>query len=165
MGFPKAQWLTSSSLPAFRSAGHVTPQILMLSRRTSNDAAPCRRDRDGRINDRRGGGRHPRTACARSGRRSSSRRRAIFTSIYRVIGNLTGPGGRDMSSLARRDVLEKTYMPRTVADQFADILVAAGVKGSMPNRGRPGVFAGSEEAGPPAKAAFGTSMPMQIQLR
>src|SRR4051812_46237464 len=109
MGFPKAQWLTSSSLPAFRSAGHVTPQILMLSRRTSNDAAPCRRDRDGRTNDRRGGGRHPRTACARSGRRSSSRRRAIFTSIYRVIGNLTGPGGRDMSSLARRDVLEKTY--------------------------------------------------------
>ena len=32
MGFPKAQWLTSSSLPAFRSAGHVTPQIFMLSR-------------------------------------------------------------------------------------------------------------------------------------
>jgi hypothetical protein len=31
MGFPKAQWLTSSSLPAFRSAGHVTPQIFMLS--------------------------------------------------------------------------------------------------------------------------------------
>src|SRR3954462_9085263 len=32
MGFPKAQWLTSSSLPAFHSAGHVTPQIFMLSR-------------------------------------------------------------------------------------------------------------------------------------
>jgi hypothetical protein len=31
MGFPKAQWLTSSSLPAFRSAGHVTPRIFMLS--------------------------------------------------------------------------------------------------------------------------------------
>jgi hypothetical protein len=31
MGFPKAQWLTSSSLPAFRGAGHVTPQIFMLS--------------------------------------------------------------------------------------------------------------------------------------
>jgi hypothetical protein len=31
MGIPKAQWLTSSSLPAFRSAGHVTPQIFMLS--------------------------------------------------------------------------------------------------------------------------------------
>jgi hypothetical protein len=31
MGFPKAQWLTSSSLPACRSAGHVTPQIFMLS--------------------------------------------------------------------------------------------------------------------------------------
>src|SRR5687768_10305958 len=32
MGFPKAQWLTTSSLPAYRSAGHVTPQIFMLSR-------------------------------------------------------------------------------------------------------------------------------------
>jgi hypothetical protein len=31
MGIPKAQWLTSSSLPAFRSAGHVTPRIFMLS--------------------------------------------------------------------------------------------------------------------------------------
>src|SRR3954463_16455075 len=35
MGIPKAQWLTSSSLPAFRSAGHVTPQIFMLSGATS----------------------------------------------------------------------------------------------------------------------------------
>jgi hypothetical protein len=35
MGFPKAQWLTSSSLPAFRSAGHVTPRIFMLSSETA----------------------------------------------------------------------------------------------------------------------------------
>jgi hypothetical protein len=31
MGFPKAEGLTTSSLPAYRSAGHVTPQIFMLS--------------------------------------------------------------------------------------------------------------------------------------
>jgi glycine/D-amino acid oxidase-like deaminating enzyme len=37
MGIPKAQWLTSSSLPAFRSAGHVTPRIFMLS----TPSAPC----------------------------------------------------------------------------------------------------------------------------
>jgi hypothetical protein len=31
MGFPKAQWLKNSSLPAYCTAGHVTPQIFMLS--------------------------------------------------------------------------------------------------------------------------------------
>jgi hypothetical protein len=38
MGFPKAQWLTSSSLPAFRSAGHVTPRIFMLSLSKAGEA-------------------------------------------------------------------------------------------------------------------------------
>jgi len=31
MGILRAEWLTSSSLPAFRSTRHVTPQNFMLS--------------------------------------------------------------------------------------------------------------------------------------
>jgi hypothetical protein len=31
MGFPKAQWLKNSNLPACRNAGHPTPQNFMLS--------------------------------------------------------------------------------------------------------------------------------------
>jgi hypothetical protein len=38
MGFPKAQWLTSSSLPAYCTAGHVTPQIFMLSFKSARHA-------------------------------------------------------------------------------------------------------------------------------
>jgi hypothetical protein len=41
---------------------------------------------------------------------------------------LTGQHGRELPSLASRKALEKTEMPRTVADQFAENPVAEGVK-------------------------------------
>jgi hypothetical protein len=53
---------------------------------------------------------------------------AVATPLYLVIGILTGQHGRELPSLASHKALEKTEMPRAVADQFAENPVAAGVK-------------------------------------